>query len=587
MSIPRNTMENKTITHPYDKQEFTIYTDLQNKIDNGMVIIDKSEFIAEIFQRPEKKIHIIRPGGFGKTFNLKILDDFLSPPSENNTYINSLKISSMNAGHYNQYRDKFFVIRFHFEDYYVKDLKRFQEAITFQMLSQKTGGIDPHTPLPLCMEDDADIPFETYLKSLIDEKYKRYNKKIILLMDGIDKLLTTTKQDNQEKYDTVKNVLQQFLSQAFESEEHIEKVIITGRYALPDYQKLGIHLYTVMDEEYSNHFGFSQADIQFILNKLFIPDNAEKIFSYIKEWYNGYEINNRIIFQNKMILSFIYSNKHFSGTCTNDLSFDRYLFKMLDNHLQEYRFTKSFETLLSNCPIQTETLFNIPEEKTQTFESIGNILFNSGYLTILNQKDAKSEQYSLVIPNKKIHTTIENFVLRDKTLLNDWVKLNKQKKALDKLIDSKPIGENYFLILPLCFAICCSIEPAPPLDFFYFLVTIPSLLYIHRRYSLLNIIEEGIPGVSLNEYKEKSPFELRQLIHQTILKYPTYPTKHIQQYKEKQSQIMSFLAGSHPRLGEHSKLNGHAFFKNPLYDKNVVKMVLEFSDSLEIYYGRR
>lgn len=80
-----------------------------------------------------------------------------------------------------------------------------------------------------------------------------------------------------------------------------------------------------------------------------------------------------------------------------------------------------------------------------------------------------------------------------------------------------------------------------------------------------------IPDGFLEE--EMRPSYFLEEVNSRIMEYSTYHV--IQQYTQKKSQI-AFLSGFHPQLGKNSVLNGHAFFKNPIYDKNVVKTIFEF-----------
>ena len=90
---------------------------------------------------------------------------------------------------------------------------------------------------------------------------------------------------------------------------------------------------------------------------------------------------------------------------------------------------------------------------------------------------------------------------------------------------------------------------------------------------MIKIRKDNILDSILSEGEDASPIELLKTVNSEINEYLTYSV--IQQYNKKEIQI-AFLSGSHPRLGKNSILNRNAFFKNPIYDKNVVEMLFKY-----------
>ena len=455
-------MSQTRLIHKLNKKRVVYYgPDWRSTMIDRGVIVDKSEFIAEVFDRPEKISLIIRPHGFGKTFALNMLYDFLNS-SQRDSHIQLLKIWFMNEGNYQKYRNKFSVIRFYFDRSLVNSLEAYMDYIKFKMYGQFTECFSN------IKHQDNTFSVDS-LKYLIDKTFAKYNKKIILLIDNIDQPLRDAIQ--HDFYDEMLLFIQQFLSHAFESQQYIEKIIITGRYALPGYQTLGMHLYTVFDKGYSKHFGFSETETLSILNEIFKPDDAKELFLYIQEWYKGYKIGEETLLHPKMILNFIGENTRFPRTwldnkpCLNNHMDDNSILISFNNYLKKNRFIDSFEKLLVGQPIHSNITFEIDNasEKKSTDQSIANKLFSAGYLA-LKQEDSTSNQcamlqshkksYSLVIPNKKIRTLIEKFIKLnkesiklDKQRINDWIKLNKQKKELEDILHRQVNGNYLFFSL--------------------------------------------------------------------------------------------------------------------------------------------
>jgi hypothetical protein len=283
-----------------------------------------------------------------------------------------------------------------------------------------------------------------------------------------------------------------------------------------------------------------------------------------------------------MILSLInqnipFPNTQLKDTYLHDDSLNRPIWVSLNNYLKENRLPDELERLLLGNPVQIKKKFEVDVLKEiTTKQSIINKLFASGYLTTLNPEDAKSEQCSLVIPNKKLHTLIQNFMQQDTLTINTWITLHKQKKELEEIISRQKQG-NYLFFISLCINSLVLINAINPYWLPLMLLSIlnPSTSFFElstKDRAIINRIKKDmIPDGFLEE--EMRPSYFLEEVNSRIRRYSTYPV--IQQYTQKKSR-MAFLSGFHPHLGKNSMLNGHTFFKNPIYDKNVVKTIFEF-----------
>lgn len=162
------------------------------------------------------------------------------------------------------------------------------------------------------------------LKTIMRMMYMSYSKKVILLIDEYDVPLANASEKGtkaNQYYSAMLDVLKGIMSTALKDNEYLEFAVITGclriakesnvsadaetsekrdmRFSQPSLQRDGLFTgtnnfasYSVLDEDFSEYFGFSQDEVEEILTAADRNDKAD----VIKEWYDGYVFGNHSVY---------------------------------------------------------------------------------------------------------------------------------------------------------------------------------------------------------------------------------------------------------------------------------------------------
>jgi len=234
---------------------------------------------------------------------------------------------------------------------------------------------------------------------LIEEVYKKYNQKVVILIDEYDKPIL----DNINKIDIaveIREALKDFYTKIKESDRFIKFAMLTG---VSKFSKVSIFsgLNNLEDITLHKRFaticGYTQEDIETDFKELLDGVDLEKL----KEWYNGYNFLGERVYNPFDILLFIsndfaYKNYWFStGTPT-------FLIKLLKE--KNYFFPELENLVVGEILIDS---FDIESIKIEP------LLFQSGYLTIDKVEVSEFEEifYHLKHPNKEVQTSFNSMLI--------------------------------------------------------------------------------------------------------------------------------------------------------------------------------
>jgi Holliday junction resolvase-like predicted endonuclease/predicted DNA binding CopG/RHH family protein len=257
-------------------------------------------------------------------------------------------------------------------------------------------------------EDDDYLP--NCLWELIKQTYKKYNQKVVILIDEYDKPIL----------DTIENIQQSKLNREFikslytvikDSDQYIKFAFLTG---VSKFSKASIFSGLNMLEDISlnkkfgNICGYTQANIENEFKEHLKDADLEKV----KEWYNGYNFLKDDVYNPFDLLKFI----------KYDFVFDNYWFTtgtptFLIKLIQNYNY---FLPKLSNLTVGKNLLDSFDIENID----LEVILYQSGYLTINKMEVDEDDDiiYHLKLPNlevkKSFNTFIINHLYKDTSLQN-------------------------------------------------------------------------------------------------------------------------------------------------------------------------
>ena len=372
--------------------------------ENNYYYIDKTNFISEISENTGKTLLFTRPRRFGKTLNMSTLKYFfdIHNKDENRKLFSGLDIEKSpyfsEQGQYpvafislkgiknNSWKDAFFNIKSLIANLY--------NEFEFIRVSLNEAEIAEFDKIWF-KKDDGE--YENALKNLTTYLYKYYKKEVILLIDEYDSPLISAYK--YQYYDEASTFFKIFYGEALKTNPYLKMGIMTGIIRVV---KAGIFsdlnnlkVYSILDDFYSDFFGFTQNEVKEAL-KYF---DIEYEISQIKTWYDGYKFGNSDIYNPWSILNFLSDRKirpYWIDTSDNFLIKD--ILKNVDIDTMD-TLQKLF--LGENVKVSINGYSDLSSLLEQL--DLWEFLLFSGYLTI-NEKVGEDyvDIYSLRIPNREV-----------------------------------------------------------------------------------------------------------------------------------------------------------------------------------------
>ena len=447
-------------------------SDFKSFMENNNYFIDKSLLISEVIDSHNQVILLPRPRRFGKTLNLSMLQCYfdINQSGQTNLFTN-LNIWQEGSDIKERYA-KYPVIFLTFKDAKGASWEECMELVIDEIVDlyrQHQYLLDSGVLLESEQQDYLDVvhkkaqssTYKRSLKKLSGFLYKYYNQRVVILIDEYD---TPIQSGYKKFYDEAISFMRGLLSGALKDNKYLYRGVITGILKVSKESIFSglnnIGVFTVLDEEFSDKFGFTEQETKNILNDFDIPTNYEQV----KSWYNGYKFGNTTgIYNPWSILNYASKYKNgFKPFWINTSSED-----LLRERLKERDADYTREQLLKL--INNETIektidenFIFPDLETDK-ELLWSLFTFSGYLTIEQKTGINS--YTLKIPNYEIKFNFKNIILKwldndvkiRKTLLEETTKhltnneIEKFEKGFKQIIgdtfsyfDTKSEPENVY-----------------------------------------------------------------------------------------------------------------------------------------------
>ena len=116
--------------------------------------------------------------------------------------------------------------------------------------------------------------------------YMHYQQKVIILIDEYDVPLQSAYTNGY--YDEMVDFLRNVFSSALKTNDALEKGVLTGCLRISKESIFtglnNFNVYSIMDEQSSTRFGFTQQEVNELLNEYNFLEQKDEV----KEWYDGY-----------------------------------------------------------------------------------------------------------------------------------------------------------------------------------------------------------------------------------------------------------------------------------------------------------
>jgi hypothetical protein len=373
--------------------------DFKELIQGDYIYVDKTEHIYKLIKQG-KYYFLSRPRRFGKSLLISTFEYLFK--GEKNLFKNLYIQNKWN------WNETYPVIMLNFSKDIIKK-EDYKKRVIIE-LEKNYANNQIKFEKTLKKEEDEVTIFE----KLIIFIYKKYGKKIVILIDEYDKPILDLIEDIKQA-EEVRKQLKAFYSVLKGLDKYIRFVLITG---VSKFSKVSLfsglnQLEDIsLNKDFGNICGYTQNELEFYFKEYLQGLNLDEI----KEWYNGYYFLQDTLYNPFDILLYL-KNREFrsywykTGTPT-------FLIKLIKQ--QKYDVTK-----LDNIILRENILEKFDLEEIR----IEALMFQTGYLTIKEvfQKEY-GQEYKLGFPNKEVKISF------NENILEFTIKEEVRYKLVDEII---------------------------------------------------------------------------------------------------------------------------------------------------------
>ena len=396
--------------------------DFKRLVDNGYYFVDKTLMIKELLENKETVNLFTRPRRFGKTLNMSMLQRFFEATEKSNAYLfDGLKIAAYPE--YMAYQGQYPVISISLKSmkqasytdafYMYKNLIA-KEYEKHKIILESNKILDSEKEVfQNIMEQRADQNvYLNSIRTLSDILAKYYEKNVIILIDEYDVPLENAYHEGF--YDDMTNLIRSCFESALKTNPSLEFAVLTGCLRVSRESIFtglnNLKTYSITKNKFSQYFGFTQAEMQEILQTF----SLEQYAGTIAKWYDGYRFGLTEIYNPWSVLNCIDSylqndmvacEPYWSNTSSN-----RIVKRLIEESNER---TKSMvEELINGTPIHTQIFEDVTYGTIDVNQDyIWSFLLFTGYLKIISCETVGDETYyDMVIPNVEIKSIYKNTI---------------------------------------------------------------------------------------------------------------------------------------------------------------------------------
>lgn len=403
-------------------------SDFKEICKNGYYYVDKTFLIKELLKTTATKVTLItRPRRFGKTMAMSMLATYFDIRENSQDLFDGLEISKetdLCKEWMNQWPVVFLSLKdidgLNFEDAYerlVVQISNLYKNYTYLLEYDKIDPDDRQIFLDLKAGKAEKAQVFQALRTLMRMLQIYHQKKVILLLDEYD--VPIAKASSNGYYNQMLDVMKGIMSTALKDNTSLQFSVVTGCLRIAKESVFtGTNNFvtdSITDSHYNEFFGFTQAEVDQILEDADAGKHAESV----KYWYDGYHFGNVDVYCPWDLMNYLCDlqrnpeakpDSYWKNTSDNAIirSFIDYAGSSI---------TKKLETLLAGGYIVEQ----IDESLTYDYlhsseENLWSILYLTGYLTTVREEDLSTSVpdglSALAIPNAEIQEIFETTVMK-------------------------------------------------------------------------------------------------------------------------------------------------------------------------------
>ena len=382
----------------------------------GLYYVDKTELLYDLVGRAGNKVTLFtRPRRFGKTLNMSMMESFFDINRNSKAVFEGLNVSK-HEEFCATWMNRYPVLFISFKDVDGLDFASAYEQLQsiladycktivslFESVHIDSADADIFERLKYQKGSLSDV--KGSLKTIMRMMNAVYGKPVILLMDEYDVPLAKASEKNTEQnryYVQMLEVIKGMLSIALKTNEYLKFAVVTGCLRIAKESIFtgtnNFMSYSVLDEDFSEYFGFTQSEVNRLLAEAGCTDKTD----IIREWYDGYVFGNNQVYCPWDVASYVAAllrrenaepKNYWRNTSSNGV---------IKEFVGRFKVSGKFETLMNGGTIQEtvsdELTYDILHESEQ---NLWSVLLMTGYLTKASTVDEGST-VSLRIPNVEI-----------------------------------------------------------------------------------------------------------------------------------------------------------------------------------------
>ena len=397
--------------------------DFKRLVDNGYYFVDKTLMIKELLENKETVNLFTRPRRFGKTLNMSMLQRFFEATEKSNAYLfDGLKIAAYpeHMAYQGKYpvisislksmKQKNFTLAFETYKYLIKsEYSRHKDFIFSRNVLDEE---EKARYLSFIHVDATETMYNQAIGFLSNCLKKAYQQNVIILIDEYDVPLENAYHEGF--YDDMTNLIRSCFESALKTNPSLEFAVLTGCLRVSRESIFtglnNLKTYSITKNKFSQYFGFTQAEMQEILQTF----SLEQYAGTIAKWYDGYRFGLTEIYNPWSVLNCIDSylqndmvacEPYWSNTSSN-----RIVKRLIEESNER---TKSMvEELINGTPIHTQIFEDVTYGTIDVNQDyIWSFLLFTGYLKIISCETIGDETYyDMVIPNVEIKSIYKNTI---------------------------------------------------------------------------------------------------------------------------------------------------------------------------------
>ena len=419
-------------------------SDFEDLRESGNYYVDKTELIYELINDTDNKVTLFtRPRRFGKTLMMSMIENFFSIRKNSENIFKGLAITE-HSDFCKEWMNQYPVLFLSFKDV---DGENFEGA--YKMLEAKLADLckdlapilnntkidkdDERLFLSLKAQSAGEADIKNSIKTIMRMMNAVYGKKVILLIDEYDvPLAKASEKDSASNgyYSKMLDVIKGIMSTALKDNEFLQFAVITGCLRIAKESIFtgtnNFASYSVLDERFSEYFGFSEDEVNVMLERA----DRKEAAAEIKEWYDGYVFGNSYVYCPWDVINHIsalrYKRTAKPKNYWKNTSHNGILLTFVKR--TDFKVKGKFEMLMNGKTITQTITDELTYDTLHSSEdNLWSVLLMTGYITKADA-DEEGETVSLKIPNREIASIFEDTVVK---LFKETIDTNMQKSMME------------------------------------------------------------------------------------------------------------------------------------------------------------